>query len=59
MTRDEALELLKKYNQEEFHLQHGETVGKTMKYFAEKLGYDPAYWEVVGILHDIDFEKWP
>lgn len=61
MTREEALELLKKYNKDEFHIQHGETVGKTMRYFAEKLGYgeEADYWEVVGILHDIDFEMWP
>ncbi len=61
MTREEALELLKKYNKDDFHIQHGETVGKTMRYFAEKLGYgeEADYWEVVGILHDIDFEMWP
>lgn len=61
MTREEALALLKKYNQEPFHIQHGETVGKTMRWFAEELGYgDKAdFWETVGILHDIDFEKWP
>lgn len=61
LTRDEALELLKKYNKEDFHILHGETVGKTMKYFAEHLGYgdEADYWEVVGILHDIDFEMWP
>ena len=61
LTRDEALELLKKYNKEPFHLEHGETVGKTMKWFAGELGYadEADYWEVVGILHDIDFEMWP
>lgn len=61
ITREEALELLKKYNKEEFHIQHGETVGKTMKWFANELGYgdEADYWEVVGILHDIDFEMWP
>lgn len=61
MTREEALELLKKYNKDEFHIQHGETVGKSMRYFAENLGYadEADYWEVVGILHDIDFELWP
>lgn len=61
ITRDEALELLKKYNKEEFHIQHGETVGGCMKWFAENLGYgDHAdYWEIVGMLHDIDFEMWP
>lgn len=61
LNRDEALELLRKYNEEPFHLEHGETVGKTMRWFSENLGYgdEADYWEVVGILHDIDFEKWP
>lgn len=61
LNREEALDLLKKYNQEEFHINHGETVGKTMSWFARELGYghEADYWEVVGILHDIDFERWP
>ena len=61
LNRDEALELIKKYNKEEFHIQHAETVGKTMRWFACELGYgdEADYWEVVGILHDIDFEMWP
>jgi predicted hydrolase (HD superfamily) len=61
MTRDEALELLKKYNKDPFHIHHGETVGGTMRGFAEKLGYgdEADFWETVGILHDIDFEMWP
>ena len=59
ITRDEALELLKKYNKEEFHIQHGLTVEGTMRYFAEKLGYDKDYWGMVGLLHDIDFELYP
>lgn len=61
MTREEAWELLKEYNKEEFHLEHAEIVGKTMRYFAEKLGYgdEADFWEVVGILHDLDFEMYP
>ncbi len=59
ITRDEALELLKKYNKEDFHIQHGLTVEGTMRYFAEKLGYDKDYWGMVGLLHDIDFELYP
>lgn len=53
---DEALEILKKYNSESFHILHGETVGGVMKYFAKK--HDPEnvdFWEVVGLLHDLDF----
>ena len=39
INRDEALELLKKYNKEEFHILHGETVGGCMKWFANDLGH--------------------
>ena len=61
MTRDEALELLKKYNKEEFHITHGMNVEGCMRYFAEKLGYgdEADFWAEVGLLHDIDFELWP
>lgn len=46
ITREEAFELLKKYNEEPFHIQHAETVEGTMRYFAEKLGYgdDVDFW---------------
>lgn len=61
MNRDEAWALLKEYNKEPFHLEHGEIVGKTMRWFAEQLGYgdEAEFWEVVGILHDLDFERFP
>ena len=61
MTREGAWELLREYNKDEFHLEHAEIVGKTMRYFAEKLGYgdEADFWEVVGILHDLDVEKYP
>lgn len=61
MTGEGAWELLREYNKDEFHLEHAEIVGKTMMYFAEKLGYgdEADFWEVVGILHDLDFEMYP
>ncbi|MBQ6089175.1 MAG: hydrolase, partial [Firmicutes bacterium] len=61
ITRDEAYELLKKYNKDEFHLHHGRMVEGAMRYFANKLGYgdEEEYWGIVGLLHDIDFEMWP
>ena len=61
MTQEQAWTLLKKYNQDEFHLEHADIVGKTMRYFAEKLGYsdEKDFWKVVGILHDLDFERYP
>lgn len=61
ITREQAWELLKEYDQDEFHLKHAYIVGGVMKYFAEKLGYEEEadFWETVGILHDLDFEKYP
>ena len=61
ITREEALSLLRKYNQEAFHLQHGITVGKVMRYYAKELGYadEADFWEIAGLLHDVDFEQYP
>ena len=60
-NHDSALELLREYNKEPFHILHGLTVGACMKWFAGELGYgdDQDFWEICGILHDIDFEMYP
>ena len=60
-TPNEAFELLKNYNQGEFHLRHGKIVGAVMRWFANDLGYgdEADFWETVGILHDLDFEQFP
>ena len=61
ITRDEAFELLKKYNKDPFHIQHSLTVEAVMKWYANELGYsdEAEYWGIVGLLHDIDFELYP
>ncbi|MCI8763975.1 MAG: hydrolase [Lachnospiraceae bacterium] len=61
ITRKEALALLKEYNQEPFHILHALTVEGVMRWYAKELGYaeDEEYWGQVGLLHDIDFEKYP
>ena len=59
MEREQALELLRKYNKEPFHILHGLTVEGTMKYFARELGEDEEYWGTIGLLHDVDFEMYP
>lgn len=61
MTRQEAWDLLTEFNKDEFHLEHAQIVGSTMKYFANELGYgdEADFWEIVGILHDLDFEMYP
>lgn len=61
MTREEAFELLKKYNQDPFHIRHALTVEAVMRWFANDLGYadEADFWSQVGLLHDIDFELYP
>lgn len=61
ITREAALKLLQTYNQEPFHILHGLTVEGTMRWFANDLGYgeEADFWAMVGLLHDIDFERWP
>ncbi len=60
-TREEALALLHKYNKEEFHRTHAETVEGVMRYFARAMGFgnEEEFWGLVGLLHDIDFEEFP
>lgn len=61
ITREEALDLLKKYNKEHFHIQHALTVEGVMRWYAKALGFadEEEYWGIVGLLHDIDFELYP
>lgn len=59
VTREEALGLLKKYNQEPFHIQHSLTVEGVMRWFAKENGEDEEFWGIAGLLHDVDFEKYP
>ena len=61
IERNTAVELLKKYNQNPFHLRHAWTVEAVMRYFAKENGYadEAEFWGIAGLLHDIDFEKFP
>ena len=61
ISRETALELLKKYNQDAFHIHHALTVEGVMRWYARQLGYadEEDFWGMVGLLHDIDFEMYP
>lgn len=61
ITREQAVSLLKKYNQQPFHLLHARTVEAVMRRFAHWLGYgqEADFWAACGLLHDVDFEKFP
>ncbi len=61
ITRQQALNLLIKYNQEPFHLLHALTVEGVMRWYARELGYgaEEDFWGLAGLLHDVDFEQFP
>ena len=59
LTREQALNLLQKYNKESFHIQHALTVEGVMRWFAQENGEDVEFWGLCGLLHDIDFERYP
>lgn len=61
VTREQALALLQKYNQEPFHILHALTVEGVMRWYAKELGFgaEEHFWGMSGLLHDVDFEKYP
>jgi putative nucleotidyltransferase with HDIG domain len=58
-TRQVALATLKTYTQSEALIKHAYAVEGVMRYFARELNEDADYWGVVGLLHDVDYERWP
>ena len=56
ISRNQALELLRKYNKEDSHIKHALAVEATMGFFASRMGGDVAQWKLAGLLHDIDWE---
>ena len=61
VNREQALALLRKYNQEPFHILHGLTVEGVMRWYAQELGFgdEVDFWGLCGLLHDVDFEQYP
>jgi putative nucleotidyltransferase with HDIG domain len=58
-TREEAFSLLKQYNQNESLIKHALAVESVMRYFARKRGEDEDKWGTIGLIHDLDYEKFP
>jgi len=58
-SRAEAFALLCEYNQQESLIRHGLAVEAVMHYFAEKSGADTVKWSIIGLCHDLDYEKYP
>ena len=56
MDRQEAIQLLKKYVKSENLVKHCIATAAIMKELAKFFGEDEGKWEIIGILHDIDYE---
>ncbi|MFH1154058.1 MAG: hydrolase [Pseudomonadota bacterium] len=58
-TRDDALALLREYNSKDSLIRHALAVEAVMGHFAGLFNEDPAMWRIVGIIHDLDYERFP
>lgn len=58
-TREDAYKLLTKYTETDHLMKHALAVEATMAHFAEIYGEDVEKWRVIGLIHDLDFDKWP
>jgi putative nucleotidyltransferase with HDIG domain len=58
-SRDEALTLLTKYNENEALIKHALAVEAVMRYCARKRGEDEEKWGIIGLVHDLDYERFP
>ena len=59
ITRGDALQLLKKYNQDESLIKHALAVEAVMRHFAGLFGEDVEKWGIIGLIHDLDYERYP
>ncbi len=58
-TREDAILLWRTYNDDEGLWRHALSVEATMRHFAVKAGEDPDVWGIIGLVHDIDYQKYP
>ena len=58
-SRDEAFALLNEFNQNESLIKHALAVEGVMRYVARKRGQDEEKWGVIGLVHDLDYERYP
>ena len=58
-TRDEALALVKEFNRSDGLRKHALAVEAVMRHIARKRGEDPEKWGVIGLIHDLDYERFP
>jgi putative nucleotidyltransferase with HDIG domain len=59
ITREDAMSLLKEFNSNEGLIKHALAVEAVMRHFANLKGEDPEKWGIIGLVHDLDYEKYP
>jgi len=58
-NREQAMVLLKEFNKSESLIKHALAVEGVMRYMARKRGEDEEKWGVIGLVHDLDYERYP
>lgn len=58
-TREQAWQLLLRYNRNESLIRHALAVEAVMRHFAALFGEDAEKWGIIGLIHDLDYEKYP
>jgi predicted hydrolase (HD superfamily) len=58
-TREEAYRLLKEFNKSKSLIKHALSVEGVMRYMAQKRGEDEEKWGIIGLVHDLDYERYP
>jgi len=57
--RNQAYQLLLQYNTSQHLIRHALAVEAVMRFFAQKYGYDPEKWGIIGLIHDLDYDCYP
>ncbi|MGD9017563.1 MAG: HD domain-containing protein [Desulfobacterales bacterium] len=58
-TRESAYALLTEWNESDRLIRHALAVEGVMRYFARKRGEDEEMWGIIGLVHDLDYERFP
>ncbi|NLI25272.1 MAG: HDIG domain-containing protein [Bacteroidales bacterium] len=57
--RNQAYQLLLQYNTSQHLIRHALSVEAVMRFFAQKYGHDPEKWGIIGLIHDLDYDRYP
>jgi len=58
-TREKAIALLREFNENEHLIKHALAVEAVMRHMARRRGEDEGFWGAVGLIHDLDYERYP